>query len=156
MSREISATAKEAIFAQETSQVFLVIIEIDHSDLTTPLRFVNNNENIVSNGNTYEAFPFEFQFPNDSEDESSARLSICNIDRQIVAVIRSLTSAPTVTVSVILASTPDIVEMGPYTFLFQDTTYTFDVVSGSLAYENKLGYRASSESYLPQDFPGLF
>ncbi len=46
MTRGISNTARKAIYDQETSEVFLLLLEINHADLAEPIRVVNNDTNI--------------------------------------------------------------------------------------------------------------
>ena len=43
MSRDLSYTAVSALFAQQTDEVFLVVVEITHDDLATPVRLVNDH-----------------------------------------------------------------------------------------------------------------
>jgi len=50
MPRSISSTAQAAINAQETDEIFLILLTISHDDLAEPIRVVSNNENITSNG----------------------------------------------------------------------------------------------------------
>ena len=93
--RTISPIATEAIHKTETEEVFLVLLELDHDDFNNPLRLVNNDVDIISNGNLFTAFPFEITLPNDEENIiPQAKLKIDNTDRQIVQAIRSIGSDP--------------------------------------------------------------
>lgn len=155
--RVISTTAQEAINASQTDQVFLVLLEITHSELTTPIRVVNNNESIISNGNTYYASAFNFSFPAQEEGTiKNSTLTIGNVDREIVRTIRSISTPPNVTASVVLASDPDVLEMGPFTFQLTDVGYNRDTVTGSLVFENYLRSNIGTIRYKNTTFPGLF
>ena len=93
--RTISPTATEAIHKTETEEVFLVLLELSHALIVPPLRLVNNDVDITSNGNLFTAFPFEITLPNDEENIiPQAKLKIDNVDRQIVDVIRSIGTDP--------------------------------------------------------------
>lgn len=155
--RTISATAKQAVFASQTEQVFLVILDIDHPDLGSPIRVVNNNQDIVSNGNTYVATAFNFILPAQEDGViSNSSLSIDNVDRTIVNTIRSISSTPTVTASVILASDPNVLEAGPWEFQLTDVSYDRQQVKGQLIYESYMRDNCGTVKYKNLNFPGLF
>lgn len=157
MSRNVSATLKSAAFAQRTDKVFLVLIEIDHDDLSTPIRVVNNTENITSNGNVYQAYPFEINMLSDLKDElPKVTLTIDNVDRQIVQAVRTVSSAPDVTLSVVLADAPNTIEAGPFAMSLKNASYDAFVVSGELGAEDILNEPYPEGTFNPVDFPGLF
>ena len=156
MPRNISDTLKTATNAAQTAEVLLVLVEIDHDYLITPIRIVDNTQDIISNGYTYTGFPFKLSLPSEEKDNPrSAKITISNVDRSIIATLRTLTTSPDFSVGVIRAANPDNIEMGWYYFKLKDISYTVESVSGTLVYENKLDYNISSEKFLPQDFPSL-
>ena len=63
MPRTLSNTARRALYAQETGEVFLLLLVISHPSLPAPIRVVNNSEDVVSGGFTYQRFPFELALP---------------------------------------------------------------------------------------------
>ena len=157
MSRNLSTAFKTVIYKQQTGETFLFLLEIDHDDLDTPLRFVNNTENVTSDSNVYTAFPFEISLPSDREDQlPTVVLAIDNIDRTLVETIRDITSPPTASVSVIMASDPDTIEAGPYDFTIKDANYTAEVVTSNLAFEDILNEAYPGDSFTPNHFPALF
>lgn len=157
MSRNVSATFRAAAYAQETDQVFLVLVKIEHSSLNPPIRIVNNSTNITSGGEEYIGFPFEIELPDDTEDAPSRMsISFCNVDRQVVQAIRSLSGPPTITVSVVLASSPNTVEAGPYTMTLREADYDALRVSGHLLPEDFLHETYPKDAMTPSNFPGLF
>jgi hypothetical protein len=157
MSHTLSATAKAAVFAQETSEVILAILTIDHSSMATPIRVVNDYNNIVSQGETYLGFPFDITFPDDSESQlPSAKLTIDNVDRQIVEAIRTLTGPATMSLSLILQSTPDTIERGPYELQMRNVEYDAMTVSADLLNDDIFNEPYPGHAYTPANFPGLF
>lgn len=151
-----TTAALRAAFRQETDEVFLIILDIDHPALADPIRVVNNSENIVSNGNTYVAFPFEIRLPDEAEDQPRVTLTIDNVDRVIVDTIRSLTTAPTVSISVILASSPNDIEVGPFVMTLREVTYDVMTVQGELTFDDVLNEPFPGDSFIPAHYPGLF
>jgi hypothetical protein len=157
VSRNVSATARAAIYAAQTDAVFLQLIEIDHEDLEDPLRFVNNTESVVHGGNTYLPFPFRIDLPDEKEDTiTNATLTIDNVDRQIVTAVRTLATAPTITWKLVLASSPDTVEAGPFEFVLRNVRYSLYTVSGELVYEDRLNLEIPKLKFTPEYFGGLF
>ncbi len=97
------------VYKQDTPEVFLQLLKIDHPDLDEPIRVVNNSEDIISDvevtgvDQTFVAFPFTINLPTGKTGEiSQTSLQIDNISRQISLAIRSISSAPTVTMWVVL------------------------------------------------------
>lgn len=157
MSRNLSSNALASMYAQETSEVWLVLLEIDEAGLSEPIRVVNNNENVTHNGNVYEGFPFELPMPDEVENQvTSVTLTIDNVDRRIVQAVRSLSSPPTVTMSVVMASSPDTIEAGPFEMTLKDATYTALTVVGRLGFEDFEDEPFPGETFTPQNHPGLF
>ena len=157
MSRSVSATFRSAAYARETWAVFLMLLEIDHSTLDDPIRVVNNQADITSGGNPYTAYPFQIDLPQDDPDElPSVRLTIDNCSREITAGIRALTSAPTVTLSVILSTSPNTIEAGPIVFSMQDVSISATTITATLVGEDILNIKYPADSITPANFPGLF
>ena len=157
MSRPLSATAQLAAYSQETSEVFLILLEIDHADLAVPIRVVNNSVDIVSNLETYTAYPFQINPPAEREGKvTNAQLTIDNVTQELTIAFRSLTSPPPITMSVILADSPDVVELGPLEFIVREITYNSQTIQAELVYEDRLDIEVPGLSYTPQYFPGLF
>ena len=150
-------TLRAAVTAQQTGEVLLVLLEIDHADMSTPIRVVNNQVGIMSGGDLYAPFPFQVQLPDERDDTMSAvTLRIDNVDQQIVTALRQLTSAPTVDLSVVLASDPDTVEAGPFSFSLTQATYDANAVVATLAYEDVLREPIPGDRFTPTNFPGVF
>lgn len=155
--RPLSAAAKKAIFSQETSEVFLPIITIQNVGIGLPLRFVANSQDIVSRGNTYLACPFQLALPDDA-DQAPPRvnLTIDNVALEITEAIRALVTAPLLALEVILASSPDTIEAGPFNFTIRSAQYDATAVTAELVFEDVLNEPFPSATYIPKNFPGLF
>lgn len=157
MSRSLTTTAVQAANAQETGEVFLILLTISHASLSPSIRVVGNTEDIVSNGETFLAFPFEITLPDDApESVAQVSLKIDNVDRQIVDAIRSISSPPTVSIDVILASDPDTIEAGPFNMTLLQSDYDVLTVTGELVFEDVLNEPFPGDSFDPVGFPGLF
>lgn len=136
--RTMSTSAVQALMAQETDAVFLILLTIEHESLAVPIRVVNNNVNIVSRGNTYQAFAFDITLPNDDDGLPVAKLTMDNIGLELIKTIRSIKSNPTVTIEIILASSPDTVELAVYDMTLKSVQFNAYTVSGDLVVEDIL------------------
>jgi hypothetical protein len=155
--RTLSPAALASAFAESTGEVWLLLCTIEHPDIEgDALRFVNNMESVTSRGELYIAFPFTVELPGeDAENLGEARLRIDNIDRMIVEVIRTISSPPTVTLEVVLASSPDAVEASFEGMTLRAVSYDAQAVSGVLKFEDIAGEPMSLQM-TPQRFPGMF
>jgi hypothetical protein len=70
MSRALSAGTMDALFAQETGECFLYLVEVNHADFAQPLRITNNAVDVVSNGDTYQNYPLKMTLPKDDPEPS--------------------------------------------------------------------------------------
>jgi len=157
MPRQVSLTAMRAALAQETNEVFLELLKIEHASLGAPIYLVNNTESIVSGGNTHTPVGFRMTLPSDeAEREPTAQLVINNVDRSLMDEVRTLTSAPTVTVSVILASSPNTIEYGPVRLEVRSATYDANVITFALGFDAFFNEPISAAKFTPEYFPGLF
>ena len=157
MSRSLSAVTQAALNASETIKLFLVLIEIDHTDLGSPIRIVNNTEDVTSNGDLYSAFAFEFKPPMEVDGTiKSTSIVIDGVDRSIVTALRSINTPATVEASIIRQDAPNVIEAGPWTFLMRNVTWSAHRVSGELVPNTPLRIRASTLSYRNIEFPGLY
>lgn len=166
--RTLSSVALASANAQETDEVWLLLLRIKHPDIDPEdpdpqkrgvLRFVNNNEdmqNAGSDGGDYIAFPFMFDIPTeDPEQPSVARLKIDNVDRQIVEIVRSLNSPPTADVELVLASQPTTVEISFEGMTLRAVDYNALEVTGTLTLEEIFTEPVTVEM-TPSRFPGMF
>jgi|SRR6185369_14808919 len=157
MPRALSTAAKQAIYAQETGEAFLMLLTISHAALSPSLRFVNNTVDVTSRGNAYLGWPFQLALPAEFDDQLPVvQLQIDNVDRRIMEGVRALTTAPAVTLEVVLASSPDTVEAGPFSFSLKSAEYDALVVVGVLAFEDVLNEPYPQHTFTPGKFPGLF
>jgi hypothetical protein len=157
MPRTLSTTAAQAIFAQNTSEIFLMLLTIAHSDLAMPLRFVNDWHDITRGGQTYLGCAFTIGLPSEREDQPpTVQLRIDNVDRRILEGIRSLTSPPTITLEVVLASSPETLEAGPFALTLRNVTYDALNITGMLTYEDVLNEPSMQFHITPNLFPGAF
>ncbi|MGH7243618.1 MAG: DUF1833 family protein [Phycisphaerales bacterium] len=158
MPRSLSATARAALFAQETGEVFLFLLVLSHPSLSEPIRVCNDQVNTTSNGIVYVAFPFQLKLPPDDDTPApEVSLSIDNVDRKIVEAVRRCQGEPiTATLSIVLASSPNVLEAGPFDFKLRQVDYDKLAVNGTLKFDDILNEPFPGDTMTPSRFPGLF
>jgi len=155
--RNTSLTFRQAVYGQETDEVFIVLLEISHEDLDSPIRVCNNDSNIESNGDTYIAYPFNITLPEDSADDfPQARITIDNVSQDLTAAIRTIQTPPTVRIMVVLASDPDTIEVDLPGFIMTNISYDAKTITGTISVENFMSEPFPGDLFTPTRFPGLF
>lgn len=146
-----------AAYDADTTDVILVLLTISHSDLSSPIRVVNNTENITSRGNEFIGYPFDVILPDNRDDAPPrAQLTIDNVSREIAQAIRTISSRATIEIEVIRASDPDTVEHDFPNFQLDNVTWNALTVSGELVLENLTQEPFPARNFTPADFPGVF
>jgi len=154
----LTDTARGQVFQQEGGG-FLVLLTITHSTLLTPLRFVNNTENIVSNGEDFIAYPFKMKPPEDRQGvKPVARLTIDNINRQIVEVVRQIaaTSPLFVQIDVVRIDDCDVIETTLPQFKLRNVDWDAGVLSGDLSIDDITKEPFPARTFTPSEYPGVF
>ncbi|MDR0443277.1 MAG: DUF1833 domain-containing protein [Treponema sp.] len=161
MSR-LTRGATAAVTAPETEQVFLHLLTIetssDHGSHGAVLRFVDNNQNITSRGNEFNAAGFTVILPEQTDNAPKpCRLAIDNTDLAIFQTIKQAVGQDvTVTVCVIMAETPDVYERGPLKYRLRNVRATKETISGEVYDLYLIDRKFPKDTYSPQDFEGMF
>lgn len=157
MSRSLSVSARQALYAAETGEAFLILLTLSHASLAVPLRVSSDTVDTISRGDTFTAYPFELSLPDDEDNKSPrARLVIDNIDRQIVQAVRSLATSPEVLIEIVRAADPDTVEARFQDFKLANVTYDANLVEADLTIEDFTAEPYPAASFSPSLFPGIF
>ncbi len=153
----LSANAVREMLSQSTGEVYLVLLTITHAALAQPFRVVNNNADVVSGGNTFLAFPFAITLPHSKSDEiPRARLTISNVTRDLVALLRSVNEPPVLLLQVIRASNPDTVEISYPELQLLNITGDTAQIQCELGQEDLLNEPFPYQTFRPDAFPALF
>ena len=151
----ITDALKQEAWSQQ-SDLPLILLEIDHDDLAQPIRVVNNKVSITSNGDEYTGFPFDVFLPDSSEDAPPrAKLRINNVSREIAQAIRSISTAPTVTIKVIRQTTPDIIEAEFTGMKLRRVPFDALSVDGTLEFEDLSYEPFPAYTFNPANYPGI-
>ena len=155
---DYSASARRTINAVSAPEQPVLLLEIDHADLPSPVRVVNYSDNITHLGNLFTALAYEITPPGDySQGLPRARLAVDNVGRDLTDWIESSKGGRGATARLIqvLPSAPDTIEWD-LTLNLENVGMDFQRVTGDLAYTDVLNLPGVAISYTPTTAPGLY
>ena len=153
--RAVSSVLKDAIYHSNTERVFIVLVEISHSTLSTPLRFTSDGADTIHDGDTYKPFQFKLSLPDEGDGVSASTLQIQNVHRDIVKIIRSLPTPPDFKILVVLDDDTNRIEAGPWNMKLAMTEYDDMAVSAEIQGPSLLSEPYPGHSYNVIDYPSL-
>lgn len=157
MAKNYTANFKEKT-GSTVGEEALYLLEITHTQLGTPVRIVNDTQDIVSNGNTFTACAFRVQLPEEIT-HSMPRVSIAvdNIGRELTLWLDGSKGGRggSVRIMQIMRDTPNTIEQ-EYTLSVIESRQDMMQVVFDLGYENVLDVPALVETYNPENTPGIF
>lgn len=157
MPRTLSATAAASALAAQTAEVWLACLTISGSGLPT-FRIVTDNVPLERSVGTFQPYPFEADLPDDVERTAgTVDIRICNVDREVTRLLKEYGGIPQARLEIVLASQPDIVEVGPFDFSVLAAEADELTISLKLGHnEDLLNQRVPAQSYNPSNSPGLW
>lgn len=155
---EISPTAMQALLAQQTTEVFLSFLRVEHPSLAAPLLLVCNYEAITRADGVYQPYAFNAPSPAQKEERiPQTTITIDNTDLTLGSTLRSLRGAPTITLFTALASQPDVIEEGPFVFQLTSISGDLNAITGTLGYDSSVfDQNIPAQNYTPSNSAGLF
>ena len=135
-----------------------ILLEINHPDLESPVRIVNDMEDLMSNGYLFIALPFRCSLPDDFENKiPKASISIDNVGKELVQVIESSDGLAGCTVRFmqVMRSRPNQIEWEITMNIF-NTQINVSEVTGELVFENLFAKPSISFQYRPENSIGIF
>lgn len=126
--RRMSLNARQAYEDENTDEIEVLLVVIEHESLAAPVRLSTDPTERLSadplkygtrsiwNGADAKTDPYQFvlvfaEFPSDLEDApAAARMVIENVTNDIAKTLRSITDFASISMAVVLASSPNVVE----------------------------------------------
>jgi hypothetical protein len=167
----MSAAAIKAVFSPESDDDLITLLTIynplNESEVLARLadgftgRISETDDEVLygvtSNSFAYTFIPMQISLP--SEDEAQApRCSIVlnDVTRYITPIIRTITSPPRIKLELVLAKSPNIVEVSFSDFYINNFSYNSDSVTADLAMIDYEREPFPMHSFTPRYFPGMF
>ena len=153
-----SAAANKKINAVSSDEFPLLLLEITHPDLTSPVRVVNDNLDITFESNVYTAMAFRASLPDDVPNKlPRASLAIDNVGKELVQWLETSAGGQGADCRMIqiMRSDPATVEW-EITMDLSNLSMTMLEVTGQLSFDDLLNKPAVTVIYRPSVAPGLF
>jgi len=146
------------LMASSSECTYITLIDIWHKELGTVLHFCNNTVDITYDGDVYTAASFTFDPPDNKSGESgSSKLSICIVDQQLIGIMLSLSSPPSLMAHTILNTSENVAEkLEEWEFKLRNISWDSLVMTGDLIYETYLDTAVPSKTFDLEHFPGCF
>lgn len=156
MSRNLSPSTLEALNAQESGEVFIALITLEHEALTEPIRVNTSGASLIVGDVEYIDLPVTIVLPDEAPDRPPrSKLSIDNVDQRIGVAVRQINTAPTVHISIVTASDPETVDVAFPDFKLTNVTTTRPTVEGDLTLEEFTDEPYPAATFTRSRFPGV-
>lgn len=133
----ISSAGLVDLSAQETGTAWITLLTITHEGLPAPIRVTDDAVQTVSNGLTYLPYPFDVLLPDDVEGRiPQSQIRIDNTTQEIIALLRTLTTPPTLDIQVVRSATPDVVELSASGLEWRASSFDIGTITGTLTIDN--------------------
>lgn len=130
-------TATGEMSRESTDTAWLVLLTLDHEDLTDSIRVTSDAVSTASGGDVYSPFPFEVILPDDVEGvPPQAQLRIDNTTQEIISALRGLTSPPRLTIKIVRSINPDIVDYSWTGLEWSASSYDKSIITGTLTFND--------------------
>lgn len=155
--RNLSPELLAQLYGQDSSDPFLMLLTLTHPSFPAPFRLVNNTTDVVSRGNTFTAYPFNFTLPvDDGETLREVSLTMDNISQEIITELRQISSPISILIEMVVASAPDTVQIELAGLEMKNIQYTATRINAKVFMDDFLSTELTSEKYTPSTFPGIF
>jgi len=164
----LSPACLRAMLAPETDDDIITLLTFTGGGITTPVRIADSYTGrlsetaddvvygLTSRGNQYIFLPFELTLPNDDDSDPGCQLTMHDVTRSLMPTLRTLTGPPSVTIELVLASSPGTVEASFTGFQLGAVSYTDSTITGQLVVASLAHEPFPCHTFTPSYFPGLF
>lgn len=157
MVRPVSQNLLEAFYAQESSQLLVILMQMSYEDWESDVFIVRDSKPLTSGGIPHVAFPFQVSLPDDTDEGMPVlKFRAQNVSREIIGKFRSVVGDVNCTVTWVLRSTPDVVEAGPFEVVLRGIEYDAQTINGVLALDPILEEPFGYLRMTPGNTPAIF
>jgi hypothetical protein len=155
-----------ALTGQDTGEVFVMLVTIDHAVLAEPLRFSSDPTERVSDtpliyktasrGDDFIFVPMEITLPDDADGAPQrAGVRVSNVGREQITLLRSVSTPASVTMELVVASDPDTVGMTLPVLDLTDASWDAAAVQLTLTIDALDKEPFPAGTFDPASFPAL-
>jgi hypothetical protein len=160
MSRDLSLQFLDEIFAESTGATVVTLLRVQavaNNGSPITLRFVNDTQPIVSQGQLYQPAVFNMALGRDASDSvTTVNLSFDVGDRQLVSYLREVKDTPKFYISAVVAERPDTVELAETEYELNSFTINNTTITMVLTVEPVLNEPIPADLITPLTAPAMF
>lgn len=166
--RTVSADFRNALFDEATGEVIVLLLTFTHPALPNgEMRLSTDNADLlnyeeqlrgtISRGRQYSFMPCEISLPEDGDDvQATLQATFFDVAMEITPLLEQATAPIYVTAEIVLASTPDLVEVEFAAFELASADIQGDNVVLSLTVDAMASEPYPADNFTPSSFPGLW
>ena len=151
----LTSETKAALYASECTRVFCNVLTIEHPDLGSPLKFIDNDQDVSQ----WHARGFDFTPPAPGAQDEGATVAIDDVDRLLAERFQTMgDEAATASIGLVDVQDPDSMVDGPYRYKVVSFSKSSADGRATLSLQRlaSLDCNASRLVYDATSFPGLF
>lgn len=156
--REFSENATVSLVQRVTDEIWIVLLTMTIDGVVYRV-VAGTNDQIVSNGETFEPYSFDVVLPADSlESIEQVTLVIDNVDRIFMDALRAAQEPLEFNIQIALLSQPDIIELELEQLTTQQVEFDQFQIRATLLLNDiwNQKFPGVGESYDPIQYPRLF
>jgi hypothetical protein len=153
----VTTTQRHKLNRDPISDAHIILLEFQEDGESTIHRAAVNNEDVISNGNTYTGFAISISLPGSSDADQNVTIEASNITRDLGRAFANAKRQVGCRIMLVDSSAPNtaILDTGN-SLLIRDVTITGSTISASLGSRAPLDepypWRRTNKIF----FPGLF
>jgi hypothetical protein len=167
VSRTVSINFREAFNAQQSGVVPIILLTITHADLVDPIRLSTDPTELISTspraygttsrGDEYVFIPMQIALPDEKEGAPpQTQILISNVNREVIELVRSITTPPKCKIEIVLHSDLDTVEIETPELDILDSNSVAGELTLGLALNSMAAEQYPVDSFDPSGFPAIF
>lgn len=165
--RTTSLTFRQKANAAQSDMLPIWLITLAHPDFAGTLRLSSDPTarisstpllyGTVSNGLTYQFCPMAVAAPDDIDERGpTARFVIENVGRELITLVRSVTTPGTCALRMVMSATPDVPEADYPLLDLRGVTYNAETITVEVGIDMLELIPYPAGIFAPSGFPGLF
>lgn len=165
----LSPAALRAMFSPDADDTLITLLTISGAGIASPVRLADGYTQrisetaddvvygVQSRSQNFIFLPLRITLP--TEEQAAAprcNITISDVTRELIPIIRQISSAPDVLIELVLASTPNTVEASFPGFKMGGISYNAETITAELTVESLAVEPFPQHTFTPAYFPGLF
>lgn len=149
-----NAAGRRVVLNPRNGDPYILLLTVEHDSFASTWRYTPNGEDVVSNGNTFTAYPFTVSLPTADDGAARGTIQISNVS-QAIWDAADVDDPPTIKLQMVLASDPDTVQQEWSLLELRRITGSFMSVEAEFSHENYLSEPWPKQRLTPARAPWL-